>query len=152
MGPTFVYFLCPVLVMGVDNADGRSILDLGRVVLRIPKVCVVKKASPVEDFDLVTVRKKDRLLLTIYIGNHPDYPLIQTNSRGLEVMHSSLRDVDIVSAWDGDRLQQKEMKIRLGDNGWPMFVHIFTSPDLTRAETAMAEKIMGTIRVRNGPK
>lgn len=95
--------------------------------IKIPAGCEMTKTSPVEDFQLYTVTREAKTLLSIYLGNQPKYPKMLPGS-GITADTLRTRDTEVISQWKDGTLARRELVATLdATNGWPQYLHAWTA-------------------------
>lgn len=115
--------------------------------MSLPNGVVVKKASPVEDFEIYTLEKNGQAYLNIYVGNQPSFPKRSAAAQEVTTKFSS-GDVQIVSFWRSNKLSKMELLLRLEKQGWPTYLHAWISDGLSPEELGMAEAMLMSIDTR----
>jgi len=85
--------------------------------------------------------------MTAYCGNHPDFPRKKKSEHDLR--RSIIGNVEVRTEWNGNRAVYKEMKIKVSDKSWPMYVHFFTANSLSNDEFIIAERMFSSIKTVN---
>ena len=150
-----LFLLCLSLVFaGVDRsvlAAEDEVATFEQFKIVVPKGFKVTKKTPVHDFDLFIVSKGDKEYVTIYLGNHPNFPLIK-KAADKDVKEFSANGVDMLSEWKGNAMIRKEIRIELKHNAdWPQFVHAF-SHELPGDQVVIADKILSSLVITDPGK
>jgi len=138
------------MVLGSANpvTGQEMVVDCGSFSVSIPSGFKISKTSPVEDFELMRFSKAEKVYLTAYLGNAPNYPSPRAKKNKAETKVSGLGNVDITTEWQGYDLIRKEMRIKLSERSWPMFLHLSSADGLSRDEVMVAEKILSSVSVK----
>jgi len=147
MHRTFFIVTCALLSSAVSG--GTSMAQDKRVkfeafTIDVPGDIKVTKQAPVEDFELISFSRDKKVILTVYVGNHPSFPTAAMKGSKNEIRESKLLNAYIVTEWKGVTLLRKEIRIRLGRE-WPAFLHFFSGAELTRTEAGIVEKMLSSI-------
>lgn len=124
--------------------------------LSLPEGMVVKKVSPVEDFDLYSFEKNGQSYVTIYLGNQPSFPL-HSAARQEVVKKSAAGDVQMIAFWRDHQLTHMESLRKLAAKGWPTYLHAWISEGLHPVELSTAQVMLMSIdtggkhRLRTAP-
>ncbi|MEM7479679.1 MAG: hypothetical protein AAF481_00775 [Acidobacteriota bacterium] len=114
-----------------------------RFSMQVPHRAVVTFSSPVEDFALYKVKLDDEVLLSIYAGDHPDFP--QYAPRDAVEVKEILDRRNVRSIrWVRDGLVGREVLVQL-ESGFPKRLHI-AYPRLSREQETIAEAILQSLR------
>ena len=112
-----------------------------------PKV-QISKSSPVEDFVAYTFTLQEKVILSLYLGNHPSLSL-QT-SEGSEKETGQINGLSFESyrVKSNDGLQDKEVLIKFTSlREWPLYAH-FRYSQLSAEVAQIADSIISSIQER----
>jgi hypothetical protein len=136
--------------------------------LPLPDGFRLEKTTPDgTDFRVYEVSKDSKIYLTLYVGNHPDFPVTHvegSEKTDLDICvedpvvsrEASTRDsedkpeVRIVSEWKDGRLVHRELLAPVNklQKGWPAFIHAFTASSLQEDEIQVADRILFGISLK----
>jgi hypothetical protein len=109
--------------------------------------CSIIKTSPMEDFDVYVIEKNGKEYVKIYVGNHPNFPIIR-NVKDNDITDFTVSNVKILSAWKGNVLISKELFVQIKENDWPQYIHAFTVQNLSKEDILLADKIISSLKIR----
>ena len=112
----------------------------------LPEGFEVTKTVSMEDFDVYKVSKNGKAFIGIYVGNQPKFPSADKNIQG-NATTSTSPEMDSFSILQEQQLIHREVLFKLKEtNGWPNFVHAWTS-DVPTSQVDAANKILSSIVV-----
>jgi len=141
------YFITGILFLAIMQTSIAGELMKHKIenfAVSTPEGFSIKKSSPVEDFNIYSIEKNGKTYVLIYLGNHPDFP---RRARGDQEATTKLNvgDVQVISIWRDKKLLKKEMLIKLATQGWPNYIHAWTTDGLVSSDMVIAENILMSI-------
>lgn len=131
------------LAMGQGRAD--EINRQSHFSVHLPDGFTILKETPLEDFDIYTITKGERVYVRMYLGNHPDFPkrVILPDS---EVAEFEFGNVRASTEWRAGVLMGRELRLAISSKrGWPAVLHVWTTAE-TPGDVAIADRILSSIK------
>jgi hypothetical protein len=114
----------------------------------LPEGFEISKQSPVEDFQLFRISRRNQLFVTIYIGNWPMFPALKA-SNGVTATTFRSPNCEMNSLWGPDGLRGREILIKSSRTSdrpspWPTRLHAVTA-NLDPHDVRIADQILSSI-------
>ena len=91
--------------------------------LKLPSTVSIKKETPVEDFNIYKFIYEEQVILSAYVGNHPQFNHANTEKG---ITNGLVSEFFITK--DPNGLEQKEILIEFSSHqGWPNYMHFWYS-------------------------
>ena len=125
-----------------ETSPGLAHEDYFEVTL--PEGFEISKQSPVEDFEMFRISRRNRLFVTIYVGNWPEFPILKPSSAVIATRFETA-DCAVISLWAADGLRGREILLKSNrTHGWPTRLHAITA-NLGPGDMRKADQILSSI-------
>ena len=130
--------------------DWRTNTLLRGLTIQVPPSVTISRRSPNEDFRLIFLKKSTNIVLTIYLGNQPDFPArAAANSLRVENINGLKAETLLRSEPDGTT--SRDVLLHLREDGvWPQRMHCWHT-GLAREAAAETDRIISSVRLRAPP-
>ena len=141
-----------LLVTGCNEPTTKMKAYTGEgFLLHYPSELSASQETPVEDFQIHTLKRDKEVVLTFYAGNHPNFPseeLRETGEQKTSVHGLAVRSITRIL---DDGRQDREVLVDLSNvNDWPQYLH-FSYSSLSPELVKTADAIIASVEWRKSP-
>jgi len=134
-----------------DKQDWTTNTLAPGLTIQMPPRFRMTRRRPTGDFDLIVFKKDSRTVLTVYVGNQPEFPREKVRCSIKEATINGLRTESTIIKRP-DRTTSREVLFHLRDDSdWPQRLHCWYAGS-SAFDSAEADKIISTVRLADKPR